>query len=235
MFSDAEPYTENSLSESSVTPPTGSTSATGSAAPAPAREESTAAGPEPAATSSEPAAMNSQPNEGQNSDPGTGDASGSAGESAPSETSPAETAPADEGATSGESGSPSPDELSELMDQYATPHQAPTEGEIVEGRVIAVSALGVVVDFGRKSEGLVPAEEFIEAEQVIQFGPGQTIEVQITGEHKDGYALLSHQRARRRRVWANRVCEPSCRRRKPICGRCTTSRSGKTAKSKCGC
>jgi small subunit ribosomal protein S1 len=49
----------------------------------------------------------------------------------------------------------------------------------------------------------VPAEEFIEAEQAIQFGPGQTIEVQITGEHKDGYAILSHQRARRRKVWAD--------------------------------
>jgi len=81
--------------------------------------------------------------------------------------------------------------------------QAPTEGEIVEGKVIAVTNLGVVVDFGRKSEGLVPAEEFIEAEQGIQFGAGQTIEVQITGEHKDGYAILSHQRARRRKVWAD--------------------------------
>ena len=69
--------------------------------------------------------------------------------------------------------------------------------------MIAVTNLGVVVDFGRKSEGLVPAEEFIEAEQAIQFGPGQTIEVQITGEHKDGYAILSHQRARRRKVWSD--------------------------------
>ena len=201
MFSDAEPYTENSLSEPSVTPPAGNSSAAASAVPA--REESTTPGPEPVAACNGPAAMNLQPNEGQNSETGAADTSGSANGSAPSETSPAETSSVEAEATAGESGSPSADELSELMDQYATPHQAPTEGEIVEGRVIAVSALGVVVDFGRKSEGLVPAEEFIEAEQVIQFGPGQTIEVQITGEHKDGYALLSHQRARRRRVWAN--------------------------------
>ena len=208
MFSDAELLRDNSLGEPSGMPPAGSSSAAASAAPAPVREESTAPEPEPAATSNEPSAMNLQPSEGQSSDTGTGDASGNVSGAAPSESSPAETSPtdaspSDEGATSGEAGSPSADELSELMDQYAAPHQAPTEGEIVEGRVIAVSALGVVVDFGRKSEGLVPAEEFIEAEQVIQFGPGQTIEVQITGEHKDGYALLSHQRARRRRVWAN--------------------------------
>ena len=106
-------------------------------------------------------------------------------------------------ASAAEPGSPSAEELSEMMDQFSAPQDAPTEGEIVEGKVIAVSALGVVVDFGRKSEGLVPAEEFIEAEQAIQFGPGQTIEVQITGEHKDGYAILSHQRVRRRKVWAD--------------------------------
>jgi len=198
MFSDAEPLRDNSLGEPSGMPPAGSSSAAASAAPVPAREESTAPEPEPAATSNEPSAMNLQASEGQSSDTGAGEASGAAGESAP------QAAPAAEAeAASGEAGSPSAEELSELMDQYARPHEAPTEGEIVEGRVIAVSALGVVVDFGRKSEGLVPAEEFIEAEQVIQFGPGQTIEVQITGEHKDGYALLSHQRARRRRVWAN--------------------------------
>jgi len=206
MFSEAEPYTERSLSEPLVTPPAGNSSAAASAVPA--REESTAPGMEPDAMSNEPAAMNLQPNDGPSSETSGGNASESPNGSAPSETTPAETSPVETSsgeteAASGEAGSSSAEELSELMDQYATPHQAPTEGEIVEGRVIAVSALGVVVDFGRKSEGLVPAEEFIEAEQAIQFGPGQTIEVQITGEHKDGYVLLSHQRARRRRVWSD--------------------------------
>ena len=78
-----------------------------------------------------------------------------------------------------------------------------TEGEIVEGRVIAISDLGVVVDIGGKSEGLIPAQEFLEADQPITFQSGQTIEVQLTGEHKEGYAVLSYQRAHRRRVWAN--------------------------------
>jgi small subunit ribosomal protein S1 len=105
--------------------------------------------------------------------------------------------------TSNESGTPTAEELNQLMDQYSAPHQAATEGEIVEGRVIAISDLGVVVDVGGKTEGLIPANEFLEADQPITFNPGQTIEVQLTGEHKDGYAVLSHQRARRRRVWTN--------------------------------
>ena len=197
MFSDAEPYTENSLSEPSVT----SGGNSGAASAVPVREASS---PEsiPVQVSTEPVVMNSQPTEGQGSDNG-GDAAPKSSEPAASPSAPAEASASDAEGTSAEPGSPSAEELSEMMDQYAAPQDAPTEGEIVEGRVIAVTNLGVVVDFGRKSEGLVPAEEFIEAEQAIQFGPGQTIEVQITGEHKDGYALLSHQRARRRKVWAD--------------------------------
>ncbi len=101
------------------------------------------------------------------------------------------------------SGTPTAEELNQLMDQYAAPHQAPTEGEIVEGRVIAISDSGVVVDIGAKTEGLIPAQEFLESDQPIPFNPGQTIEVQLTGEHKEGYVVLSYQRAHRRRVWAN--------------------------------
>jgi len=198
MFSDAEPHTENSLSEG-----TSSAGDSSAANAVPAREGGTAPEPVPVHIITEPAAMNSQPNESQGSDGGSADASQNSSESAPSDSTPAEASSSDSETTPGEPGSPSSEELSELMDQYAAPQEAPTEGEIVEGHVIAVSDLGVVVDFGRKSEGLVPAEEFIEAEQVIQFGPGQTIEVQITGEHKNGYAILSHQRARRRRVWAD--------------------------------
>jgi len=98
---------------------------------------------------------------------------------------------------------PSSEELNQLMEQYAAPQQAPTEGEIVEGRVVAVADVGAVVDIGGKTEALIPASEFMEADQPIQLDPGQNIEVQLTGEHKDGYLVVSYQRARRRRVWAN--------------------------------
>jgi small subunit ribosomal protein S1 len=201
MFSDAEPFIESSAGEPSGMLPAGSSSAAASAAPA--REESMPDG-QPEGTSGEPAVMSSQSSNGQSTEPNGAAPSENAGAPADSaaETTLAAEASAPEAESPGD-GSSSAEDLGELMEQYAAPQEAPTEGEIVEGRVIAVTALGVVVDFGRKSEGLVPAEEFVEAEQVIQFGPGQTIEVQITGEHKEGYALLSHQRARRRRIWAD--------------------------------
>lgn len=89
------------------------------------------------------------------------------------------------------------------MDQYAAPQQAPTEGEIVEGHVVAISDIGAVVDIGGKTEALIPAQEFMDVEQPIRLDPGQAIEVQLTGERKEGYIVVSYQRAHRRRVWAN--------------------------------
>jgi small subunit ribosomal protein S1 len=126
------------------------------------------------------------------------------GDESPSQSSsgqpPTEASNSSENADSGEG---SAEELNQLIDQYAAPQQAPTEGEIVEGRVIAVADLGIVVDIGGKSEGLIPSLEFAEADQPMKLLPGQTIEVQLTGERKEGYVLLSYQRARRRRVWAD--------------------------------
>jgi small subunit ribosomal protein S1 len=94
-----------------------------------------------------------------------------------------------------------PEALDQLIEQYAAQQQAPAEGDFVEGRVIAVTELGVVVDIGAKSEGLIPASEFVDSEASLRLGPGQTVEVQRLNERKEGYVLLSYQRARRRRAW----------------------------------
>lgn len=91
--------------------------------------------------------------------------------------------------------------MDQLLDQFPTPEPTVTEGEIFDGRVLAVTDAGVIVDVGGKFEGLVPAQEFAESGSAIEFGPGQTIEVERLHEHKDGYVLLSHVRAHRRRVW----------------------------------
>lgn len=106
--------------------------------------------------------------------------------------------------------------LDVLIDQYATLHQAPAEGEIVEGRVVAVADLGVVVDIGDKSEGLIPAQEFLDADVGLAPLPGQTVEVLRLEEEKDGYVLLSYLRARRRRAWER--IEQSHRSHAPLTG-----------------
>ena len=126
------------------------------------------------------------------------------------ETTPSAGAAAPAGVTDGvepgvatDSSETSAQAMEELIDQYSVPQQAPSEGQFAEGRVVAFSDLGVVVDIGAKSEGLIPAQEFMGSEGSAPLQPGQTVEVQLTGEEKDGYILLSYQRARRRRAWEN--------------------------------
>jgi small subunit ribosomal protein S1 len=112
---------------------------------------------------------------------------GTAAVDSPSPEAPAE--PADSSET-----------MDQLLDQFSTP-QAAAEGEIFDGRVLAVTEAGVVVDVGGKFEGLVPAQEFLDSGSAIEFGEGQTIEVERLRDERDGYVLLSYVRAHRRRVW----------------------------------
>jgi len=90
--------------------------------------------------------------------------------------------------------------MDQLLDQFSTPQTA-AEGEIFDGRVLAVTEAGVVVDVGGKFEGLIPAQEFLDSGSAIEFGEGQTIEVERLRDERDGYVLLSYVRAHRRRVW----------------------------------
>jgi small subunit ribosomal protein S1 len=91
--------------------------------------------------------------------------------------------------------------MDELMKEFDAPEPVVPEGEIFDGHVIAVTDAGVIVDVGGKFEGLVPAQEFLDSGSPIEFGKGQTIEVERLHARKDGYVLLSHTRAHRRRVW----------------------------------
>jgi small subunit ribosomal protein S1 len=92
------------------------------------------------------------------------------------------------------------EEMSKLIEQYSEPQEGAAQNEIIEVKVVAYTEQGVVVDLGQKSEGLIPAVEFSETE-IPRPEPNATIEVQRTGEHKDGYVILSYQKVLRRRTW----------------------------------
>src|SRR6266852_2408153 len=94
----------------------------------------------------------------------------------------------------------STEEMSKLLDQYDEQHESPANNEIIEVKVIAYTEYGVVVDIGQKMEGLIPAAEFSETE-IPRPDPNATIEVQRTGEKKDGYVIVSYQKVLRRRTW----------------------------------
>jgi small subunit ribosomal protein S1 len=91
-----------------------------------------------------------------------------------------------------------------LIEDYS--HFAPpAEGELFEGRVLKVTEKEVIVDFGYKSEGLVPIEQFTHAGGQVSIQPGDLIDVMIDrhGPEPEGYVLLSHEKATRLRAWDN--------------------------------
>ena len=92
------------------------------------------------------------------------------------------------------------EEMSKLMEQYGEPQEAASQNEVIEVKVVAYTEQGVVVDLGQKTEGLIPAVEFSETD-IPRPEPNDTIEVQRTGEAKEGYIIVSYQKVLRRRTW----------------------------------
>ena len=95
------------------------------------------------------------------------------------------------------------EQYEDLLDDYS--HFAPpAEGELLEGRVLKITAKDVIIDFGYKSEGLVPIEQFTGPQGEIEIKPGDTVDVMVDhGERPEGYVLLSHEKAARLRIWDN--------------------------------
>jgi small subunit ribosomal protein S1 len=108
--------------------------------------------------------------------------------------------PVDAEATAAAEEAAGSEEMSKLMEQYDEQHEAASQNEIIEVKVVAYTEHGVVVDLGGKTEGLIPAAEFSETD-IARPEPNATIEVQRTGEHKDGFTILSYQKVLRRRTW----------------------------------
>ena len=79
----------------------------------------------------------------------------------------------------------------------------PASDEVLQGTVLSVNAKEVIVDFGYKSEGLVPIEQFQTPSGEITVKRGDVVDVMIdhSGPQPEGYVLLSHTRASRLRVW----------------------------------
>jgi len=97
---------------------------------------------------------------------------------------------------------PDSESYKSLLDEYT--HLAPAEGEVLQGTVLKITAKDVIVDFGYKSEGLVPVEQFLSPAGELSVQAGDVVDVMIDhGEQPEGYILLSHAKAARVRVWDN--------------------------------
>jgi small subunit ribosomal protein S1 len=99
-------------------------------------------------------------------------------------------------------GSQENQEYQAFLDDYSSQF-LPHEGQTYTGHVLSVSDKEVIVDIGRKTEGLVPASQFQIVDGLPAVKRGDTIEVVIdrSGPPVEGYILLSYERAHQRQVW----------------------------------
>jgi small subunit ribosomal protein S1 len=94
-----------------------------------------------------------------------------------------------------------PEDYEHFLEDYS--HFAPPAAdEVLQGTVLAIKGKDVIIDFGYKSEGVVPLDQFLGPQGEVNVHRGDVVDVMIDkGEHVEGYVALSHTRAASLRIW----------------------------------
>jgi len=80
--------------------------------------------------------------------------------------------------------------------------QSFSEGEVIRGKVIAISGGGVIVDVGFKSEGIIPIAQFTDEQGRVSIKVGDPVDVFLEQtEDSEGYVVLSREKAERMKIW----------------------------------
>jgi small subunit ribosomal protein S1 len=112
-----------------------------------------------------------------------------------------------------------------FLDEYSSQFKS-TRGESLQGHVLSVSDKEVIVDIGRKLEGIVPASQFPQVDGKPAVRQGETIEVAIDrgGNQVEGYILLSYERPHKQHVWEH--LEKAAADGTPVTGRVVSKIKG---------
>jgi small subunit ribosomal protein S1 len=87
-------------------------------------------------------------------------------------------------------------DYAELVDKYQFKASELAPGKLVQGKVIKITTTHVLVDIGSKSEGIIPAEDFSDPQEMTSLKAGDPIEAILERRNiKEGYFILSKRRA----------------------------------------
>ena len=91
---------------------------------------------------------------------------------------------------------PVPENYENFLEDY-THFAPPAADEVLQGTVLGITGKEVIIDFGYKSEGIVPIEQFQSpsGEITVQIGDVVDVMIEHAGAPVEGYVLLSHTRA----------------------------------------
>jgi small subunit ribosomal protein S1 len=109
-------------------------------------------------------------------------------------------------------------EFDRLLDMYDVSFKNFAEGEVVKGVVLQVSESEVIVDVGYKSEGIIPVDEFRDETGKLSIKVGDSVDVLLEKtEDKEGYVVLSKEKAEKMKVWDD--VERAYQERRVVVGR----------------
>jgi len=109
-------------------------------------------------------------------------------------------------------------EYERLLDMYDVSFKNFAEGEVVKGIVLQVSESEVIVDVGYKSEGIIPVDEFRDETGKLSIKVGDSVDVLLEKtEDKEGYVVLSKEKAEKMKVWDD--VERAYQERRVVVGR----------------
>ena len=105
-----------------------------------------------------------------------------------------------------------------LLDMYDVSFKNFAEGEVVKGIVLQVSESEVIVDVGYKSEGIIAVDEFRDETGKLSIKVGDIVDVLLEKtEDKEGYVVLSKEKAEKMKVWDD--VERAYQERRVVVGR----------------
>ncbi|MEP6945686.1 MAG: S1 RNA-binding domain-containing protein [Acidobacteriota bacterium] len=121
------------------------------------------------------------------------------------ETAPEQTAPATETvaeAHDDDAHMSSDIDFGAILEQFEQEQTTFHPGELVEGKVVGLSDRGILIDFGYKSEGIAPVEDFTGPDGELTVNVGDNVEVVLRSMHSgDGPPQLSRHDALGRKAW----------------------------------
>lgn len=104
-----------------------------------------------------------------------------------------------------------------ILQQFEQEQTIYHSGELVDGKVVGVSDRGVLVDFGYKSEGVVPVEDFTGPDGEMTVKVGDPVQVVIRTIHTgDAPPQLSRADAIARQAWTE--LEQAYKEERPVVG-----------------
>jgi small subunit ribosomal protein S1 len=110
-----------------------------------------------------------------------------------------------------------------ILEQFEQEQAVYHAGDLVEGKIVGISDRGALIDFGYKSEGVIPAEDVANAG--LELSVGDSVEAVVKSIHAgDAAPVLSITDAKSRKIWND--IEEAYKNEAPVIGKVVDKTKG---------